>query len=153
MECEHGSRRSVGTVKIIHSMNWDRTASQGVRNVTWVNALASFDRHKHSVLSSETFRCLESGTFHHSRDFWFQIQRSANEVYNQAWLSESLDFGKTGSVLPKFCIYTSWNPLRNFLCLCVTYEPRVARLETRTKRSSPVKKRETKGRRSVTDSG
>ena len=22
------------TVKIIHSMNWDRTASQGVRNVT-----------------------------------------------------------------------------------------------------------------------
>ena len=112
MECEHGSGRSVGTVKIIHSMNWDRTASQGVRNVTWVNALASFDRHKHSVLSSETFRCLESGTFHHSRDFWFQIQRSANEVYNQAWLSESLDFGKTGSVLPKFCIYTSWNPLR-----------------------------------------
>ena len=34
MEYEHGSGRSVGTVKFSHSMNWDRTASQGVRIVT-----------------------------------------------------------------------------------------------------------------------
>ena len=77
------------------------------RIVLHITLLWSFNLHKHPVLSSETFRCLEFGTCRHSREIWFQIRRPANQIYNQAWLSEFLDFGFSEVPKTKFLIYTA----------------------------------------------
>ena len=77
------------------------------RIVLHITLLWSFNLHKHPVLSFETFRCLEFGTCRHSREIWFQIRRPANQIYNQAWLSEFLDFGIRWPSKSKICSYTA----------------------------------------------